>query len=137
VVAIDVTGGEVDRLLHDPDVATILNDRFNVSFLHPRALPHLTARVGWPALAVLAPDGCLRAWGSPSDVGDAIALLNDGLRAVRDDTVVPFPAVQQVRPAPGGGDWSEPDPRTATTTVRYGGVAYAIPLEALPATCKR
>ena len=110
---IDVPGGSVDRLLHDADVATVLNDRFETVFLHPRARPALTARFGWPSISTLDGEGCVRSTlRSPATAADTIRSLNDGLvaRAEGRRTALP-PKTFAVDGLPtDGGTWTEPDP---------------------------
>ena len=54
-VFVDEPGGPLDRLAHDPDVATFLNDRFSPIFLPPELAPDLPE-----AIWFVDRSGCLR-----------------------------------------------------------------------------
>ena len=54
-VFVDEPGGPLDRIAHDPDVATFLNDRFSPIFLPPKIAPDLPS-----AIWFIDPSGCLR-----------------------------------------------------------------------------
>ena len=54
-VFVDAPGGPLDRIAHDPDVATFLNDRFSPIFLTPELAPDLP-----PAIWFIDRSGCLR-----------------------------------------------------------------------------
>jgi hypothetical protein len=126
LIVIDVGGGEVDRLLWDADVATVLTDRFAVIFLHPRARPELTARLGWPSVTALDEDGCVRVSSlAPRDAGGLVDTLNTALRARRDHLHVPMPPRREVAEAPGGGVWTADDPWT--------GLPWIDPIRGVPA----
>lgn len=109
-VIVDTPGGELDRLLSDPDVATVLNDRFAPIFLHPTSVPAFTARVGWPSLTVLDPDGCLRLHSdAPPDAAALVERINEALRRREAGTGAPWPAPV---PAPRAeARWASPSPR--------------------------
>lgn len=114
-VIIDVAGGPIERALADPDVTTALNDRFAPLFLHPRARPALTERLGYPSATALDGDGCVRA--HATEVADAAALLdviNAALRARHEQRRAPPPERSPVAPIPaGGGVWTLDDPAAA------------------------
>ncbi len=110
MVIIDVGGGPVDRLLHDDDVATVLNDRFQTVFLHPSAAPDWTTKLGWPSMTALAPDCRLRAHGRPTTPSQAVDLANAALRDRKEAearTWVPRPGVE---PPPLPEPWSPTGP---------------------------
>jgi hypothetical protein len=54
-VLVEDPGGPLDRIAHDADVATFLNDRFSPIFLPPHLVPDLPR-----GLLFVDPDGCLR-----------------------------------------------------------------------------
>jgi hypothetical protein len=114
-IAIDLPGGALDQLLADPDVTTVLTDRFSTIFLHPRARPELTARFGWPSLTAVDGDGCVRATAlHPADAAALLAALNQALRNRRDEVRLPLPPQQPRGPIPGGsGVWTTDDPKAA------------------------
>lgn len=114
-IVVDVTGGWLDKVIDDPDVTTVLNERFEAIFLHPRARPDLTARFGWPALVLVDGEGCVRASGAPSTAAEAIELVNEALRARHEGrrSALPAPRLDVLR-AEGGGEWTADDPALAS-----------------------
>lgn len=112
---IDVPGGEIDSLLDHEDVTAILNADFRSIFLHPRARPALTGRLGWPSITLMDEQGCLRATGQPTTAEGIVALLKEGLQAQQDDVERPLPAWRDDVPSPpeGGGEWTQDNPEKA------------------------
>ena len=81
-LVLDTAGGPIDTLLHDFDVATVLNDRFSAWFLTPEAVPAITARWGTHSITFLDARGCpLAGPDSPQNPEALIALANAALRA--------------------------------------------------------
>jgi hypothetical protein len=81
---LDETNGPIDRLLHDFDVATVLNDRFSAWFLVPDAAPTLTQRWGAPTITFLDPAGCpLAGPSAPKSPAAFITLANAALRSAK------------------------------------------------------
>ena len=79
---IDVPNGPIDQLLHDFDVATVLNDRFSAWFITPATLPEFSAKWGNAALLFIDARGCLLAPPSrPETPGALISQANKALRA--------------------------------------------------------
>jgi len=86
-LVLDTAGGPIDALLHDFDVATVLNDRCSAWFLTPEADPTVTARWGAPSITFLDPDGCpLAGPASPENAEAFVVLANTALRAAAKNT---------------------------------------------------
>jgi len=111
-IVIDVEGGSVDKLIADPEVAVAMNGDFLTIFLHPRARPWLTERLGWPSMTLLDESGCVRATGSPNNKQEALALLQTAVdaRTANKSSALPSPTPQRIPPA-GGGDWTADTPK--------------------------
>jgi hypothetical protein len=127
-IAIDVPGGPLDVALADPDVTTVLTDKFALIFLHPRAREELTRRFGYPSLTAVDAEGCVRARVvAPRSAKDVLAALNQALRARRDRTRSPLPALASAAASTpgGGGTWTIDDPAAAR--------AFADPARGAPA----
>ena len=125
-IFLDIGGGSLDALLGDPDVATILNDRYTSHFLHPLARPHLTNRFSWPSVLLLDPSGCPRGVATPKSAAELILFLNEGLHKRRFQENIPIPKIQDSpRPDPQIGTWVHlaPDEATSWTTASQGAPA--------------
>ena len=86
-LVVDTAGGPIDTLLHDFDVATVLNDRFSAWFLTPEAAPVVTARWGANSITFLDARGCPLAGPERPVTPEAlIALANHALRAAAADS---------------------------------------------------
>ncbi len=82
---IDVPNGTIDQLLHDFDVATVLNDRFSAWFITPTTLPEFSTKWGDAALLFIDAHGCLLANPSRPETPEAlISQANKALRAAAD-----------------------------------------------------
>jgi len=104
-LVLDTAGGPIDALLHDFDVATVLNDRFSAWFLTPDAAPTVTARWGAPSITFLDPQGCpLAGPASPENAKALVALANTALRAAAKNTERGVPPSDE-----GGAALSEPE----------------------------
>ena len=122
-IIIDVTDGQIDKILDDENVTVLLNKEYQNLFLHPRSRPTLTQKLGWPVVALLDPNGCIRASGSPTTADELVALLNQGLEARKAGTASGWPAA----PAP-----VEEDEDAKTKTAGDEEEAPAIPYPDLP-----
>lgn len=133
-VIIDIGGGEIDKLIDDEAVTPILNTEYRSIFLHPRARPALTGRLGWPSITLFDEQGCVRATGQPTTVEGIVALLEEGLQARKDDVEKPLPAwrFDVPTPPPGGGEWTADDPEKAAVFTNPDRGAPAVLVQGKP-----
>ncbi len=133
VIVIDINEGTVDKVIGDPTVAVMMNHEFLTIFLHPRARPWLTERLGWPSFTVIDDDGCVRASGSPKSKEEALALMGAAIEAreSKSSSAIPEPSQQRVPPA-GGGDWTTDSPSKSAVFAHPARGAPAVIWEGKP-----
>lgn len=119
-IILDVPGGQIDKMLDNESVSSMLNAEFRAIFLHPRARPWLTAHLGWPSITFVDAEGCLRSTGTPANEADLVTLIEEGIRARDEDVKKSLPMRRpSVGDIPeGGGTWTADDPAAAAVFVQ-------------------